>query len=128
MAQAAQECLIHQVLRGQVGRENHQHVEGDFDLAPGVQGEIIDAVFEGHNPAVEQVARADHLAAKVVDQQNAAVGFDLEGRFVIFQGVVEDQVQAGQGQLAAGDDKGPADAHPARVAARARAQRAGAAG
>ena len=124
MAQAAQESLIHQVPGRQVGREDHQHVKRHLQLAPGMQGQVIDPVFQRNDPAVEQVARAHLLAAKVVDQQDPAVGFHLERRLVKFVHIVEHQVQAGQGQLAADDDKRPADAHPARVAACAGAQRA----
>ena len=128
MPQAAQESFIDQVARGQVGRENHQHVKGDFKFASGMQGEVIDAVFQWDNPAVEQIARADHLAAKVIDEQDAAVGFHLEGCFVVFERIVKDQVQPSQGQFAARDNKGPADFDPARIAAGAAAQRAGAGG
>src|SRR6185295_11491444 len=48
----------------------------------------VDAPVEGHNPTVQQVARAHQLAAKVVDEQNAVVGLHLQrsgvnaGRFI----------------------------------------------
>ena len=122
VAQAAQEGFVHQVLRRQVGGENHQHVEGDFELASRVQGHVIHAVFERDDPAVEQVARAHLLAAKIVNQQDAAIGLDLERGFVKFMRVVEDQVEACEGQLAADHDERTADLDPARVAPRGRTQ------
>ena len=128
VAQAAQEGFVHQVARGQVGGEDDQHIEGDFDLAAGMQGQEIQAVFKRHDPAVEQVAWADELAAKVVDQQDAAVGFNLEGGFIKFIDIIENQVKPGQGQFTANDNEGPANAQPARVAAyggRAQGARAG---
>jgi hypothetical protein len=54
----------------------------------------IDAVFERDDPAVEQVARAHLLPPEVVDQEDAAIGFHLKRRFVIFVHVVVYQVQA----------------------------------
>ncbi len=43
---------------------------------------IIDPVFERDDPAVEEVARSDLLAAEIVDQQNSSVGFHLERSLV----------------------------------------------
>ena len=54
-------------------------------------------VFQRDNPAVQQVARAYLLAAKVVDQQDAAVGFDLERRFIEFMDIIKYQVEPSQG-------------------------------
>src|SRR3990172_3535347 len=45
VAQPSQKGLVHQVARRQVGREHDHHVERDFDLAPGVQRQKIEAVL-----------------------------------------------------------------------------------
>jgi hypothetical protein len=44
-----------------------------FDLLSGVQREIINAPFERHDPAVQEILRRNSLPAKVVDDQRAAV-------------------------------------------------------
>jgi hypothetical protein len=85
MAQAAQKGFINQFFRRQIGREDDQHIKRHFHLAPGVQGQVIDAVFQRDNPAVEQVARADLLASKVVDQQDTAVGLYLEWSLIVLE-------------------------------------------
>jgi len=69
-----------------------QHIERDFNFPPGVQGQVVDAVFKGDNPTVEQVARADLLAAKIVNEENSPIRFNLEGRFIEFVNVIEHQV------------------------------------
>ena len=93
-----------------------------------MQRQVIDAVLQRDNPAVQQVARAHLLAAKVVDQQDAAVGLDLKRRFIIFERIVKHQIQTSQGQLAARHNEWAFDTHPARIAAGAGAQRPGAGG
>ena len=55
--------------------------------------EEVHAVFERDDPAVEQVTRADLLSSKVIDQQNAAIGFYLERRFIEFMDFIVDKVQ-----------------------------------
>ena len=62
-----------------------------------MQRQVINAVFQRHNPAIQQVARPHLLPAKIIDQQDAAVGFHLEWRLVEAVDVVEDQVQPAQG-------------------------------
>src|SRR5687768_16644550 len=82
MPQAAQEGFIHQVFRRQVCGEHNQNVKWDFHFASVVEGQEIYTVFERDDPAVEQITRAYLLASKVINQQDAAVGFYLERRLI----------------------------------------------
>ncbi len=117
MAQAAQEGFVHQIFWGQVRGKDDKHVERDFHFAPGVQAQIIETVFQRDDPAIEQIARANLLAAEVVNEQDAAIGFDLERGFVKFGGVVENKVEAFKREFAADDDEGATNFQPAWVAA-----------
>ena len=66
----AQERLVHELGRLQVGREDHLAGEGNFDLVP-AGGEVheVDAFLHGHDEAVEQAAGRFGLAAEVVDHE-----------------------------------------------------------
>ena len=59
-----------------------EHVERHLELLAGVQREVVDAALERHDPAVQQILRADALPAEVVDQEHAAVGLELNRRLV----------------------------------------------
>ena len=118
VANAAQKRLVYQIFGGQIGRKDEQNFERHFDFAPCVHGEEVYPLFHGHNPAVEQVVRPNLLAAEVVYQEHAAVGFHLEGGFVILGVVVVAQFQPVQRQLTADHDGRAADANPTAVALR----------
>ena len=77
--------------------------------------QVVDAAFEGHDPAVEQVGGADELAAEVVDDEAAAERLHVQGRLVVIARGVVAQVEHVEGELAAGDDEGTAAGDPARV-------------
>ena len=59
--------------------------------------EEVDAVFERHDPAIQQIARAHLLASKVVDQQNSTVRFDLERRFIKFVYFIVNKIEPFEG-------------------------------
>ena len=80
-----------------------------------MQVEIVDAAFEGNDPAVEKVAGTDDLAAEVVDDETAPEGFDVQRRLVEMAGGVVAEVEHFKREFAAGDDEGPAARDPARV-------------
>src|SRR5581483_10621162 len=100
----AQKGLVGERLRVQVGREDRQHVERNLKLLAGVQCEVVHTAFERHDPPVEQIFRANALASKVIDQEHAAVRFQLQRRLVELGNRVEGQVQHVERQLAADDD------------------------
>ena len=79
---AAQERLVHQLGRLDVGGEHRQHQERQVELLARLQREVVDAALERHDPAVQQLARRASLAAEVVDDQHAAVGQHLQRRAV----------------------------------------------
>ena len=101
----------------EVGGEDQQLLKRHLDLFAGVQGQIIDAAFEGDDPAIEQIVGIDPLAAEVVDDQGAAVGFHLKRRFVEARGLTVDQVHGLNRHFAADDDDRPLDPDPALVVA-----------
>ena len=73
------------------------------------------AVLQRDDPPVQQRRRLDPLPAEVVDQQAAAIALQLQRGFAdVGVGIVPD-LQAVHGQLAADDDRGPADLHPTLV-------------
>ena len=78
VADAAEECFVPQFGGPQVRREDEEHVERYFECIAAVQGEVVDALFHRHDPAVEQLFGLDHLAAKVIDDQDAAVRLPLQ--------------------------------------------------
>ena len=56
VGKAAQEGRVHQVFGLEVGGEDDQFLEGNEEAFAGMEVEVVDAVFQGDDPAVEQVA------------------------------------------------------------------------
>ncbi len=77
-----QEGFVHQFAGIEVRRKDDQLLERDGEFTPGRQRQEIDAFFQRKNPPVQQVPRTDNLPAEVVDQKDAAVGFDVQRRRV----------------------------------------------
>ena len=111
----AQERFVGQRRRIEVRREDGQHVERHLKLLAGVQRQVVDAALERHDPAVQQVLRTHPLAAEVVDQEDAAVGLQLQRRLVELRQRVERQVEHVERELAADHHDRTADAHPAPI-------------
>src|SRR5208337_4116402 len=86
---AAQEGFIGQVVRIHVGGEDHHQLEGHLEFHTRCQGQVIHAAVERHYPAVEKFARRHHLAAEVVDDQDAVVGLHLKRRDETAGGFIE---------------------------------------
>ena len=103
VAEAAQESLVGDVLRAQVGREHEDQVERHLEvMAPARHERVLPRVHR-HDPAVEQHGRLDALAAEVVDQQEAVVGLELDWRGVGPRRAVELQLEHVGRELAAGE-------------------------
>ena len=51
--------------------------KGTWNLSPEDNVQEINPPVERHGPAVEQVFRGKHLAAEIVDDQNAVIGLHL---------------------------------------------------
>ncbi len=90
---AAQKGLIHQIFGFQVGGKDNKHLKRNFYLAPGVQSKIVNPFLQGYNPTIQQVLRSGTLAAKVIYQEHASIGFDLKGCFVELGSLVKHQIQ-----------------------------------
>src|SRR5947209_3054829 len=119
VADAAEERLVDEVGRVEVRREDDEHVEWDLDLLAGVQREVVDTLLERDDPPVEEVLRRDALPAKVIDHEDAAVRLHLERRLVELRGLVVDEVERLERQLAARHDDGALRNDPAVVEAQA---------
>src|SRR5439155_5414945 len=114
---AAQERLVDEVRGIQVRGEDDEHVERDLELLAGVERQVVDALLQRHDPAVEEVLRRDPLAAEVVDHEDPAVRLHLERGFVELRRFVVDEVERLEGELAAGHDDRPLADDPAVVEA-----------
>ncbi len=57
-----------------VGGKDHQRVEGHGELFARLQRQDVAAFFQRHDPAVDDLLRRLGLAAKVVDDEDAAGG------------------------------------------------------
>ena len=80
-----------------------------------MQVQIIDARFQRDDPSIEEIARRHALAPEVVDDEDAAVRFQMNGRFVELRQVAVSEVEHFERQLAADRDDRPADSHPAAI-------------
>src|SRR4029453_1869739 len=78
VAQTAEERLIHQIARFEVGGKHHEHLERKLELLTGLQRQEVAATLEWNDPPVEEVARGDVLTSEVVDDQHTAVGNGLD--------------------------------------------------
>ena len=52
--------------------------KGTSNFLPEADRQEVVAIFQGQNPAIEQFLGAAQLAAEVVDQEDAAVGLDVQ--------------------------------------------------
>src|SRR5262249_11187154 len=77
--------------------------------------QIVVAVFQRHDPAIEQVTGADQLSAEIVNEEDAAVGFQMQRRLIEVGIDAVAQIEHAEIQFTTGDDDRPADTHPARI-------------
>src|SRR5215207_754380 len=75
---ASKECCGDEVRGFDIGCEDDQYHEWEFEFLPRLQGQEVDSTFKRNDPPVEQIARRDLLPAEVVDDQHAAVGDGLD--------------------------------------------------
>src|SRR5919198_128998 len=117
---AAKERFVRQRFRIEVRGEHDEDVERHLEFLAGVQRQVVEAALERHDPAVQQLLRADALPSEVVDEEHAAVGLQLNRRFVELRERVERQVELVERQLAADHDDRTANPHPPAGARRRR--------
>src|SRR5689334_20200295 len=104
---AAQKSRIHQVGRRQVGGEYHELVERQGKTLASVQLEIVDAVLERDDPAVQHVVWAHQLTSEIVDDERTAERLYVQRGLVELGGVAPLQIEHVERELPAGDDDGP---------------------
>ncbi len=73
----AQGGLVEDFIRVEVGRKDHQRVEGDFEFFTRLQCQNILGFFQWDDPAVDQALWGFCLTAKVVHDKDAAGRFEL---------------------------------------------------
>ena len=111
----AEERLVHERGGLQVRGEHEQHGKWQLELLPGLQREVVHAALERDDPAVEELARLDLLAAEVVDDQHAAVRDGLYRRVVEPGCRVVAQFERIERQLAAHRHERAPAAHPSPI-------------
>ena len=89
--------------------------EGDADLLPGRQRQVVDLVLQRDDPAVEQIGGIDALAAEVIEEEEPVIGLHVRRGFVEAQRGAVGQVELGHRHLAAGGDERALDPQPALV-------------
>ena len=112
---AAQERLVDQLARFEVGRKHHQLIERHLDLFAVRKTEIIVARLQGHDPPVQQFVGAHLLPAEIVDHQRAAVALQLQRRLADAGRHVDRHFELRHGQFTAGHQRRPANANPTLV-------------
>ena len=112
---AAEEGFVEQVLRLEVRREDEQLVERHLDLPAAREVEEVIMLLKRHDKAVEDVGAADALAAEVVDDERAAIGFELHRGFGNSGGGIEACFEVIEREFAADDDRGTTDEDPAAI-------------
>ena len=78
---SSQKRLVDQFLRLEISGKHNQLIHRKLESAAVVELENIVAFLQGYNPAVENIGGCYSLPPKVVDDQCAAVAFQLDGRF-----------------------------------------------
>ena len=112
---AAQKRFVCERSGLEVGGEDNQHIERNLEFSSGVQIQIIDPRLERHNPSIEQVACGHSLPSEVVDDEHAAVGFEVHWRFIELRQLAIPQIEHLQRQLSADRDDRPADSDPPSI-------------
>src|SRR5487761_1439421 len=115
----AEEGLVDQLLGLEVGGEDQNLGEGDHHGGTGpTDVEVVVAGLQGNDEPVEQVLRAQLLAAEVVHQEKSAVGLQLQRSLEEAQPGIKAQLQLPTCQLASGPDHRPGAESPAGVMGR----------
>lgn len=99
VADPPQESLVDQVMWVEVGGKYEELLKWKLDLFSRMQGEVIHPIFQGNDPAVQQVAWSHALPPEVVDDEDPVIGFDLEGSFVVIEVLRVYQIHRIQRQL-----------------------------
>src|SRR5690349_21711304 len=111
----AQKRFISELHWIEVRGEDGQHVERHLELLSRMQGQVVEAALERHDPAVQQVLRTHPLTTEVVHQEDAAIGLELQRRFVEARQRIESQIEHVERELAADHDHWTTDADPASI-------------
>src|SRR5436190_8978884 len=89
-----------------VCREDEEAFEGHRNLAALLKVQVVDLAFHRENPAVQHFGWRDFLPAKVIDEIDAVVSFELERRVVDPAGLIEAEVETFEREFATSSDEG----------------------
>ena len=112
---SAQEGFVGTIGGIEIGGEGDENVERDFKFFCALQREEIDAAIQRSHPAIEQFVGAEFLAAEIVDDQDAVIGFHLQRGGVGVGGFVVLEIEHVGGEFTASENAGAAAEHPAAV-------------
>ncbi len=80
-----------------------------------MEGQVIRAFLQGHDPSVQQIPWSSLLATEVVDQQHAPVCLHLQRGLIVAASLLVDQVEFLEQHLTAYSDNWTANPDPALV-------------
>ena len=94
---APQEGIVHKVFRLQVGGQHQEKLEGYLEFLARLEGQVIYSLLQRYDPPVEERLGAHLLTSKVVNEEQPAVGLQLEWGLVETRVLVIYQVERGHG-------------------------------
>ncbi len=112
---SAKERVVDEVFRFQVRAEDDELVEGDLHLLSTSHTDKVVPFFERNDPSVEEFVDAHPLATEVIDEEDSAIAFHLEGGVADVRFWVASHFEHRHRQLSPGDDGRAADADPSVV-------------
>ena len=116
VADATEEGLVDERAGLQVGAEHDHRLEGRANRhARARQRQVIDAPLQRDDQAIQKGPGRRVLPAEVIEQEDATVRLQMDGRLVITHQRIEGGRELGRGQLATSLDEGPFDEHPPGV-------------
>lgn len=112
---STQKRVVDKVFWLEIGAEDDQLIEWDLNFLSVAHRQVVVAFFERYDPSIEQFVDTHSLTSEVVDQQNAAIAFELQRRIANIGIFIEVNLQHFHGQFTAGDNGRSANSNPSIV-------------
>lgn len=110
-----QERIIDEVFGLQVGAEDDQLIEGDLEPFSALQRKVVVPLLERDHPSIQKFLDTHALPAKVIDQQDPAIAFELQGSFADVGVRVASDFEHRHRQFATSDNGWPQNANPSAI-------------